>query len=505
MEKPGFLKEFVNLAFCQFEVQYSGPSVCRACYDLFKSFAESPPCNFCKDNCNSDKLPVICSLLVESKRGIFDHYWFCDDALEKNYSCCMKAFQFGNVEGFSDLPLAPKGKLTSFGKRKQITLRKDMFLRKRNAVSKMLSFILNKELSNYAFICNGGSSTEMIILLREIVEYNLRVKVLRRNQRIIYLEIPNLGIYFLDSLNYYEGNINHLASKYAIDLTFIPQSWIKPAMFQYKGCPPEVNDLFHFEDSQSDIMKKQKYCQNLKFPYNFFQALKKASMEKTIVSATAAFSFFKSCFACQKTLLSFFRPMIPKNFLAYVHPFTSPIITKACFAFHLFRLYCSNLHQIKVVKPQIAMKSSTGEIQYVQYLQNKNPDIHFTYAWSPQGQTKIFLPDGIPDAYGDDGTFILYNGCAYHGHTSSKCPIMKDRTLTVYKKDKHEAYKKHCKKIARLKLKHGSKIRKIKQKWECSFNKQKQKKNVKAFLQSNKVYPKKRLEPRDVGKSSSID
>ena len=167
-------------------------------------------------------------------------------------------------------------------------------------------------------------------------------------------------------------------------------------------------------------MHKKEYVSNFKGRWILKKQLIENIKQKVLLNAQAMLTFLPSTFEMQQRLYTYFS----QKGVSFFHPFNRPLLTISSFAYQLFLSITSA--DIRMVKGPIHYNSSKGEIEFALFLWHTIGQ-HLEDGWSPEGQTKVFLPMGGPDMY-DKKTKTLYyfNGCFIHGHKN--CKFQKTKT-----------------------------------------------------------------------------
>jgi hypothetical protein len=485
------------LAFLQCEFSASGPAYCIDCYYL-KSI-----CSFCTDNHQgASENPNVCVLFTEENvRGQFKQHIFADNGLSidesiRNDDSITVAYL---PDQLSHIPLAPKGRKTYFGNRIKRKVHSNVLKgEKMTVVKQCLSFLISNDYSNYTVLVHGKQSKELLYFADALVTIGFLPKIIRIHQRIVLLDIKEIGIRFIDSDMYLDCSLRELATKHQWKLPYFPLRLNKPSYYTYTGLPPKVEDFLLFEDSKTEQNKKRLFAASQEHPWILSIKLIEYAKFRVLVNLKASLLFASNAFQCQNTLHKELKPTVPHDRLGYVNPFDYPLFTKAAYAYKVFLLF-SNVEDIYTINAPVPFASSYGEMEYAQYLRWLNPHIEFTDCWSAYGQKRYF--EAIPDIVGNKICF-MFNGCNIHGCTSPTCKYMKKQELTSYGKvPKAEAEKLYLKKMDRLISKNPQEITKVVIMFQCAWDLSKRDvPEVRYFM--DHVYakpPNHRLDPRDAG------
>ena len=181
----------------------------------------------------------------------------------------------------------------------------------------------------------------------------------------MFLEINQIGLRFLNSLNYFDSSMFALSKKFGLEHQFFPHRWNKLEFFSYVGDPPTEPDFFCAEDTVEIFKAKatfsKKLEQNKNRNWKFSDAIINYSNYRLQITLLAVLKFCVEAVSCQQ-LLS--REIFPfKKELVFIMPFNSPLFTKASYAFQLL-LYYTESHLLKNIRPPIRMQSSKQELVF---------------------------------------------------------------------------------------------------------------------------------------------
>ena len=490
---PNLNSEYCNFGFLQMQQTGYCASWCMDCYN-----SPSKKCTFCADIFDESLKPNFIVLLLESKkRGNFDEHIFSDSLLSTKVFHSISKYYINYLPPeISSMELAPNRKRTFFGQRSTLKVATNIFESSNMCVlSKCLDFMLKNGFTNYSILIHGGSK-ELLHIASVCFEKGLTPSIVRRDQRILLLDITEISIRFLDSNLYLEESIDSLAKRISTKIHYFPLKYNKKKFYGYCGAIPTVEHFHFFEDSTVQRNNKTVFVKNLTYPWNMFENLMKCTQSIIEINIKASLEFVRMTFLCQKKLHDYLNPKIPKNKLSFIHPFDYPLFTKPSFAYRVFLIFCQSAKDIYMVKPPIQMSSSKMEIEYANYIQWKYSEMNFETGWSPYGQRK-FLPYCIPDIFGNRTAFF-FNGCVTHGHTDSNCPFMKNRATNLYKVDKKLANQKFLTKLEQLLL-NCDEVDDCKVMWQCHWLKLKKEDPEVRFFMNEKFRcpPKARLNCRD--------
>ena len=490
--------EFTNLAFLQ--VEYTGYNIskCESCYN--QNNGES-----CKE-CSSltQETPFSCTLLQEeSGRQSFSFQTFYPDAfvkkLREEYQSITKnepqAFYYSYLPNCVNKELAPEGRKTRFGQRSAAPKCKNVFKKERmTAIEKTLHHIMHHNFTNSTIVVNGGDSKDLFYILQTLLTNGFTPNVVKKQNQLMLIEDKTLGLRFIEAQNYICGSFMELVERMSMPKVFFPLRWIHEKYFDYEGKPPSVKDLFNFEDSEEDIAHKTEFVRNLDEKWSFQKELHKYLFYRIQVLARSLLDFLKEAFESQLALFEHLaKNTAINNEQDFLHPFNPPIFTAATYAFQLYLKVSNGAKQIKTIKNAIQFQSSKGEIEYVSFVEWKNPHLKLDHAWSDYGQ--VDLKYSKPDAYAKDAnTVFYYHGCYFHGHAKSDC---KHKKIKRAETERTLLREKFNQKMSELRKYFG--VTTLHTMWECIWKEQKRYNDeVIHFMKT--IYrnpPMSRLNPHD--------
>ncbi len=316
-------------------------------------------------------------------------------------------------------------------------------------------------------------------------------RVLKQNDRVILVECPEICLRIIDSQNYVSSTISDLAQEFGEHFVYFPRKWNKKCLYEYVGNIPPCSDFFCFDDSDLQCEKKEIFVKNFKGKWHLKKELLENTKQKVILNTKAVLNFLRAVFDMQQILFQHFS----KETTLMFHPFNRPILTFAGFAYQIF-LFLSNA-DIRMTKGPIEYNSSKGEIEFANFLAHiSSQNLELEHTWSPQGQTKVFLPTSIPDIYDKKNKILYYyNGCYIHGHSPNYCKFQ-NSSSQLERKEKSTIFYDKMHKLAM-----HPEVSKIKIIWQCSWvHLKRENPTVKSFIRNiYKNPPSYRLDPRCSG------
>ncbi len=492
LKKHKAQKEFTNLAFVSFLYSGFNVSKCKTCYTQ----NNGKPCQNCPSH---TELPLSCIILQEGeRRDFFSSHIIHDNSIEDSMKLVPiqnNPLYFSYIPSFVEKTpkLAPEGRITRFGKRTSKTKCKDIFRKeKMSLLDKFFDYLMQNNFSNSTIFLYSGVSQDMFFILQGLLDNGLSPNVVKNHNHIKLIEEKKLSLRFVEIQNYFHSSFRDLCHRVDQPMPYFPLQWVQKSFFSYNGKPPNLNDLFDFEDTEKDLEEKKEYVSKLApLNWNFKKEYILYLTKRVKISAIVMLDFLKEAFYCQNVILKHFKHS--SESWTYLHPVNPPIFTAASYSFQMFLHMTGNSSNIRTIHNPIPFNSSKGEVQYIMYIMSQNPNEKFTMAWSPEGQKSFGYTK--PDAISGNQVWY-YNGCFYHGHSKEKCKFKTKETSEA----RHKKELEFNQKIEKLKKENPAV--EITVMWECMWRSLKQKdKDVKYFLKN--IYrnpPLSRLNPREAGK-----
>jgi len=318
----------------------------------------------------------------------------------------------------------------------------------------------------------------------------------KKNSRILILEIGSLNLRFLSHQNYLNGNLYQIASQFQIHVEkqFFPQLLIKRENFDYVAEVPDLQNFITEFDSESVIQEKKQFVESKKhLIWNFSQEFLTYIQQKVFLLAMGNLKFLKEFLNFQKLL----------GATKFFSPFDKPVSTIGGAFYFLYKLTYLNRFPLFVVLNEYKSKglnTSRGEHQLMSYIESvRYPNGDFLSAYNnPNGQK--YFKEAIPDGYGiSDKTCYFYQGC--YTHKCVKHNLINNLELCI------QTNKDFDDKLTKLLINNPSEIEKIEIIWECEIDQFKKfHPKLETFLRFDYVKrPLQRLIPRDSYKSGYHD
>ncbi len=491
MQLPTKDTVYTNMGFL--DIQVSGASVanCEDCYFGDKT------CDNCKGGTNNENKIIFCTFFCETNvKGNFDSYTF---SLQK-VMWCPQYYSQNYVPGSVNVPMqAPNGRKSFFQTYSKKKISEHTFTEMPSTMGHFFFFLLVKNIRNCTIIINDCDHNLLSLITKSLYQYGLKAQVIG-SATIICVIVPTLGIRFVNVENYLDLAFNEQIRKSPFKPIFFPKKWRKEENFAYNGLPPNLPDIFDFDDTFDDLKMKKQFLEQITSPWDFQENLQKFSLFCLKVTTFHCLNFLKNALESQLLILN---STFSETFLP-IHPFNPPLCTRAGYAYKLLCLFSPEMEKLCIVLPPIGMQSSVGELEYCSYVISQNPTKNFTFAWSQFGQ--INMKYCIPDLkIGNECHF--WNGCLIHGHPKEKCLLQRKgtkRSRNMFGERLEDAFESYEAKKRRLKKNYSTIT--IKEMWQCEWQKKcKENENVRFFLEN--VYkrpPIYRLNARAAGKYINV-
>ena len=343
-----------------------------------------------------------------------------------------------------------------------------------------------------------------IFLLKGFLDHGFLPEVIRKGRQILLLEIKQLGLRFLSSSSYIEGNEYDIANQF--DLIYqkhiFPLKFISKKNFSYNGKIPDLMFFLSSFDSNLEKMEKEHFFENYNINKSWdFKEHLLAHFDQKIFLLTMGFlKFFAECFEFQELA----------KCTEILNPISYPLCSLSGFAYKLFKLMFLNNEEIYVVKNEFSVPMRTVskmENEFTSYMHYKFPELKFISEFSNEKGQKVFK-SCVPDLYSPvNFECYFFNGCFYHGHTTGCLlnPKANNNTLKFDKtyKEINDIFEK---KVSLLLLENPEEVKKITIIWECQFIEMKKKLEIANFFKNIYIeHPRVRLIPRIALRNAYFD
>jgi hypothetical protein len=510
--------------------------LCKLKQEKLQKF--SPRLAFVSYDCmekNESLTPIIALIYrEEEKRGNFTKYLFSENFLDINDTKEVNSLYFEyflNEENFQN-------KLPPLTHDFKINLQHLMVKPQVNLIDKIIQFVLDLKWSNTTYVCQDVSSTFLTAILKALLSNGICPKVIRKQNKILVIEIKPLNVRFITSNAYLLGDEYDLARQFEIkfDYYFFPSDFlshfylsnydsdsftpctINSEWNENTPCKNKIlpNESYFFSkfDSELTIQNKKEFLKN------FNQNNKKWCLEKEIVIfndqklyllTIACLTFVKESFEFQKLLLISQK----KSELKILHPFSFPLCSLSGFIFKVFKLFYLNNYNIYCVANEFKSNRNCSKIEFewscvMDFL---HPEKLLLSEFNNElGQ--FYFTEAIPDLYSvNSKTAYFFNGCKIHSHLSSDCKFNKkctEASLNPFGKSFKEVNEIFFSKMENLLLNNSNKINEIIIEWECQYLRRKKDPLIQSFLELQFKdqfgdHPRYRLQARTAVRGAYFD
>ena len=481
IEKP--TKYWPVLTFLNIEFGEINSDDCTECFELKENFKKENnfcwkevfenkkfPNLFCKDHqsCQINYEPLIFLINKEqrSKRGNFITYSLSNICPPKTEEITQIFPYFEKVKNPS--MFIPSKSISSA--LEEIKQKLELNLNN-NITNQFFHLLINEDWTNSTIIINDGDSTKMNYLLDEMLKIGFIPNVVRDGRKVFLIEIEELGIKFLRSNNYFNGNEYQIAKLFDVEV----QKKFFPNRFQdfgYKGSIPDSKFFFEFSDTETERLEKIEYICNFKknnFNWIYSKELMQFCEEKLTILSLCFLKFIHESFSFQILLQK-------DDEFKLIHPLASNICSLSSFTYKLYKLFYLNDYEIFAIKNEfggnLSKEVSAQEYEWSCFMQFKYPEREYRSAFNHPLGAKIFK-ECYPDLYSaKDQEAVFYNGCFYHAHVPGCLlnPNVNFNTNHVlFNKSYQEINDVFNKKIALLLLNNPDEIKKVTIVWECQY------------------------------------
>jgi len=366
---------------------------------------------------------------------------------------------------------------------------------------KFLKFVLDKMFTNTTYICQDRDSVILMTLLKGFLQYGFCPEVVKKSKNIMLLEIPELGLRFLNSNNYLDGHEYQISEQFGITFEeiFFPQTFLLESNVEYSGLIPDVENFVSIFDDSDRVFKKSCFVQNFHNEWNLKKQLLFHSEQRLLLLTQSMLYFIKESYDMQ-FLIKKFKGISNQDIVMNV--MAKPICSLSGFVFRVFKLFFLNDYDLYAVNFEYGYPSrqvSQLEYEYVSYMEYCLKDKKCISGFNnPNGQKNLKFC--IPDLYceSDEEIFFL-NGCFIHADMRPDCPINRGKTaqsLHPFGGTYGERNQSFFSKLENCMNEYPN-LKKCSVMWECTFKDMKKTPEFKLF-QDNffKFHPLVRLSAR---------
>ena len=280
------------------------------------------------------------------------------------------------------------------------------------AFEQLLNFFIENDSTNSVYLCM--SNQELLTLLDIFLTYNWQPNIVQSGRKIIKLEIPFVGVKFLNFEFYSSGDMISLIEQFGLQrsVRYFPNNYNNEETLKQNIKKPPFEAFLNFNDSALVRADKKRFYDNLPASYDVNNQFFLAITENTKTFLFIVIAFVKYCFQLQTT----FSLLTNNNTKIAIHPFGGHILSLSSFAMSTLKFYFLNKYDIRsVIKSYSGMSVpvSAGEHQFVTYLCNdpnyKDEEIIHAFN-SKTGQMRF--GNTTVDAYGLKSRIVYhYHGC----------------------------------------------------------------------------------------------
>ena len=341
-------------------------------------------------------------------------------------------------------------------------------------------------------------------LLRGFLDFGFLPEVIRKGRQILLLEIKQLGLRFLMSSSYINGDEYEIANQFncIYEKHMFPFKFLAKENFDYIGNIPNLHFFLSTFDSQLELEAKIQFFESFDKTksWNFKEELLAHFHQKIYLLSLSFLKFMSECIEFQ----------IIAKCCEILNPISAPLCSLSGFAYKLFKIMYLNNEEIYVVKNEFSVPMRTVskvEYEFTSFMHFKYPELKFISEFSNTNGQKVFK-NCIPDLYSPISLECFFlHGCFYHGHTTGCLinPKANENTITFGKTYK-EINTIFDKKIGLLMLNYPEEVKKVTIVWECQFIEMKKKIEMANFFKNIYIeHPRIRLIPRVALRNSYFD
>ena len=373
--------------------------------------------------------------------------------------------------------------LTSEPKLEQLETRDEKSL---TLCEQILRYIMDQKLYGLTFLCFCDSGASMIFIVSIFLANGLVPKIINKNSSILLVSVPDLKLRFLNLANFLPfDKLSEFPNP-----PFFPENFIHELSIRHGlSLTPEM--FFCLSDSSELRQSKLDYSRTVEYQnWSFYKELIQFTSKCIHAFIHQTYQFIAEARKFQKFAFNYYD----KEY-RFLHPFGDNV-SKNGYVFHLFQYLDFNDRDIYAISREytgVYDRVSTPEMEYVHFLQFKNPLAELTHAWSPYGQKrfKSTIPDCIDES---NGIAYFFMGCYYHSHPKNVCTLKKPQCTDDKSQKKHEEFTEKIKKLRE----EWKELKTVIVQWECDWKSKRKTGEVRDFLQNHFVKrPSRRLIPRE--------
>ncbi|KAM8952930.1 LOW QUALITY PROTEIN: uncharacterized protein RCH25_043680 [Pelodytes ibericus] len=285
-------------------------------------------------------------------------------------------------------------------------------------LEEFVTTFIDKPFSNYTFIAHNAGRYDSYFVVHQLLKEKIAMKLLAQGGKLLCVTIVDLGIRFIDSLNFLPMKLSKL-----------------PQALGFKGCkdyfplfntaqnqnyigPMPSMDHYGYEQMMCDDKKEFTiwYQENQHCEFNFQAELKKYCIDDVNILKQACVCYRQSVLDMTKTKKIVKGPDGPEIVIDNIDPFSLTTLASVCMA--MYRLKFLPKDTIALLPTDNYHKKqkrfSTKSIQWLMYVAHKEG---ITIQHALQGGEKAvgnYFLDGYALINGQPTAFE-FQGCFYHG------------------------------------------------------------------------------------------
>jgi DNA polymerase elongation subunit (family B) len=299
--------------------------------------------------------------------------------------------------------------------------------RDETALAKFVDFILCEDFENFTFIAHYGQAFDIILLLRHLLNRNIRCKPIFEGNKCMLLELPQFEIRFIDSHRYITGPLDSFTKRFPsipseLSKGCFPYKFNQPRYYDYIGKVPPLSMFVDDFSNPKKVKSAQTFIDQYNGTYHFKRELHEYLVKDIKLLAWGVCCLTKEFNEFQALLQG------PINEEKFFFCFNKPFLTVPQFIHSVWRTFGLR-HELYLLSNQtLARKASTLEMEWLAWeekclREKEGAHRNIRSAFShPDGQYRIgpFSCDGY------DPPFVYeFLGCAVHCHyaQTSQCPL----------------------------------------------------------------------------------
>ncbi|KAM3921576.1 uncharacterized protein RB166_010983 [Leptodactylus fuscus] len=375
----------------------------------------------------------------------------------------------------------------------------------KTCASEFVQFFTSGAFSGFTFIAHNGGRYDSYFIVRELINEKLSVKMLTQGGKLLCVTVHDLGIRFIDSLNFIPMKLSKLPQAMGFSETkgHFPHFFNTEKNQNYVGPlpPPEAYGVQYMMESEKKEFMEW-YGAQKGVVFDLKSELKAYCKQDVEVLRQACIRYRDRVIEMTEKEVVRYCPDQRANIVVtvYIDPFQLTTLASVCMSMYRFKFLPKR--RIAIVPADNYNKTkkrySTPAIQWLMYVaRSENIEIQHALRGGEKKVGKYFL-DGYANVDGQETAFE-FQGCFYHGcrvcYNDEDENSVTDTTFgqLYYNTQRKRRYLHSC----------GFKVREL---WEHEWKEMVEKDaGVRAFLDEMQ-FPKP-LEPRDAlygGRTNAI-